>query len=1050
MGGNNLARCLPINEVINNRAEEIVKDFINKNFDETYFLYHNYEIKGNEFDFLFIDPATCVYIIEVKGWRESEIIKVKSSNSIIYRDSNGFSKEFNSSPLEQVRKYKFNLINLIKEKFNYNIKVVHLVCYPRINKEDFYRTELNKISDECITILKDDLSNKKNFLKKIYEVEKLYQNKTEGITSNQILSIRTLFETKEELRWNKNKVSISKIDNIDIEINCDTCYSILLYLRSGSKIEDDLYLRVIELWKSGCKIHLISDDETLAQFRQVLISKIGYLKKYNDFNVNNNTISIFNLWMYTYYEDDIEKNFIVIDGKYEKYKEELIKINETTNFNFSQYELEHSDINKDIYVTAGAGSGKTYSMISRITYLIYKHKYLPEELYKKIILITFTNEAANNMKEKLKHYFMNYYLLTANKIAFKYIEEVNKMQISTIHSLAKKLIEVFGTELGLGINTKISNGIMDVRKIIDKHVDEYINEKYPGQDILSVFNFRTYKFTEIINELLKKIEAKNIYLGETYDFGEPHYEAEKFIKERLPLIQKELITTSLEENNVRLGEMIIILKQLIKKTNVFVGKKFELDYLFVDEFQDTDDIQIELIQAFQNISGFNFFVVGDIKQCIYRFRGAKDDAFDRLIKDRTDCVNYKLYKNYRTDKELLDKFHLIFEQWAVPKYLEYGDGDRLQGVKSISKDKSKLLKIETKSEVSEDDLITALRSEKQRLVDESCKDNKKKKIAILVRTNTDVDIVKQWCENNDISIEANTKGNIYTLESTKDLYILVLALSNNRDPKCLFNLFETSYTTKKEDRSRMFNMRGNVENLLEYFEELNPIEKWDEYINKIKMEPIMKVIREIIFNIEPWVIYSSRFKEEERTKRQIFYKRNLEQLLENIINEYSRDYITLNKLIESLAIKIFTGATSDVREDIIEDENTRVSIVCTTIHKSKGLEYDTVILPFCDKPLNQKLPNGLVEVMIEKNIISYSIQGDNPYEDKNSNPFMNRIANEYFGEEFDEEKNHKLNEEIRILYVALTRAISKVIYFKNVGKRFKDNEKLAQDIIDIR
>ena len=63
---------------------------------------------------------------------------------------------------------------------------------------------------------------------------------------------------------------------------------------------------------------------------------------------------------------------------------------------------------------------------------------------------------------------------------------------------------------------------------------------------------------------------------------------------------------------------------------------------------------------------------------------------------------------------------------------------------------------------------------------------------------------------------------------------------------------------------------------------------------------------------------------------------------------------------------------------------------------------------------------------------------------------MNRIANEYFGEEFDEEKNHKLNEEIRILYVALTRAISKVIYFKNVGKRFKDNEKLAQDIIDIR
>ena len=59
-----------------------------------------------------------------------------------------------------------------------------------------------------------------------------------------------------------------------------------------------------------------------------------------------------------------------------------------------------------------------------------------------------------------------------------------------------------------------------------------------------------------------------------------------------------------------------------------------LKYLFIDEYQDTDDVQIELMKNFQDILGFNFLVVGDIKQCIYRFRGAEDKAFDILQEKR--------------------------------------------------------------------------------------------------------------------------------------------------------------------------------------------------------------------------------------------------------------------------------------------------------------------------------------------------------------------------------------------------------------------------------
>lgn len=1052
IGGVRMARCLPSNENMTNSAEKYIKDFIDSNFDESYILYHNYDVIGKEFDFLFVDPESFVYLIEVKGWRDSEIIKVHSKNRISYRDQNGNVKEYDYNPLKQAKDYKFNLINLVREKFDFDLKVVHLVCYPRISKNDFYNKELDKVCGENQTILKDDLINKETFLKKIYISGEQYKKDSDIITAEQIYSLRSIFETKEELKWNnENHIELINLRNVPIEIKKKSIYSILIYINNANNIDNDLYFKLIELWKKGCKVHLIANnDDVINDFRQVFNDNLGHLSKYEDFEVNNSTTSIFNLWMYRYNGCFVGENFVIYDGKYKEYTEELKKFDKETNFNFSQYMLEHSNVSEDIYVTAGAGSGKTYSMISRITYLIHQHKYKPEELYKKIYLITFTNDAANNMKDKLKKYFMNYYLLTANKQAFMYIEEVNKMQISTIHSLVKKIIQAFCSELGLGLNTKITNGVMEERRIVNKHIDDYIKERYEGKDVLDVFSYRTYKLTEVVCELLKKIDAKNVYLEDGYDFGEPSSKIEDFIKERLPLIQKELLDSSIEENSIRLSQIIIILKKLIKTPDVFLGKSFELDYLFVDEFQDTDDIQIELIKEFQTICGFNFFVVGDIKQCIYRFRGAKEAAFKRLTNGRTDCIKHELYKNYRTDKELLDTFHPIFQKWAIPGYLEYNDNDKLEGVKSINKDKDKLVKIEIKSEITEMDFIHVLKSEKQSLLDKYSKDNKSKKIAILVRTNSDIGRVKDWCDNNDLLIRADTKGNLYSLESTKDLYILLLALKNNRDPKCLFNIFETSYTIQKEDRSKMFNIRGNKDKLLEYFNKLEPIKNWDDYLARVKKQPIMKVIRELIFELKPWLIYASRFDANEQMERQIFYKRNLEQLLENIINEYSRDYVTINKLTESLGIKIFTGASYDIRESIVKSDNSKVSIECTTIHKSKGLEYDTVILPFCDKPLNQKSPYGLSEVMIENKKISYSIQGDNPFEDKNINKYNNRIKNEYFDDEFDEEKNHKLNEEIRILYVALTRAISKVIYFKNLAVNPKGKDKLTQNMIDIK
>ena len=102
-----------------------------------------------------------------------------------------------------------------------------------------------------------------------------------------------------------------------------------------------------------------------------------------------------------------------------------------------KYKVEHAMGDKNVLVQAGAGTGKTYSMVSRIAYLCMSRKRFVSNLVDEIAMVTFTNEAADNMKLRLKQYFMNCYILTKNKKVLHEIEAVDLMQISTIHKFAK-------------------------------------------------------------------------------------------------------------------------------------------------------------------------------------------------------------------------------------------------------------------------------------------------------------------------------------------------------------------------------------------------------------------------------------------------------------------------------------------------------------------------------------------------------------------------------------------------------------------------------------
>lgn len=914
---------------------------------------------------------------------------------------------------------------------------------------------LDIVSGENSTIFKDDLLSKAAFLSKLHNSRLQYGNNIKVLTGEQVNMVRSLFEmcykTKDEI---KHIYELKK------------AYSIVIYVSENIENRtDELINKLISLWKDGTKIYFISDNNIIIDnLLESVKSNLDYLEKYKDFKIEDNTKSIFNLSTYFYEGKLIEGSFEVIDGEYSEFEKELNEIDSKTSFNFNQFKLEHCKTNEDIIVKAGAGSGKTYSMISRITYLIYMHGYTAEEITKRIYMITFTNEAADNMKERLKGYFMNYYLLTKKTEVFNIIESINKMQISTIHSLCKVIIDRFSSELKLGINSKIIQGTIQKNKIIEKNIDEYIDNYHNGDNILNLLNFRTFILTDRISALLEKIEQKNIFLDDKCNFGDDRNEFNKMIKTILPKIQEDIYNEAIDNNSIRLSQMIIAIQKLLKNTAKFKDEDLQIDYLFVDEFQDTDDVQIEIMRKFQTIYGYKFFAVGDIKQCIYRFRGADDDAFNKLSQGLI-VKEQNLIKNYRTDSKLLNVFDSIFSKWTGFKY---GKADALKGTKNINDGSVNILENICFNDENqfEEKLVETLLSEQKRLTEQYYSENTDKKktytIAILVRKNSEIEEIRKICEDNQIPIEADAAGNLYDLECARDLYALVLALKNHNDPKCLYNLFETNYTNIYVDKSYMFKIKGDTAKLIEYYNQLNPINEWNEYIKKLIKTPVMSVLREIIFNVTmPWEIYALKFPSEEREKKAIYYKRNLELILENIIRGYNNEYLTINKLADILRTNIYTKVKSNKREEFVTVKNRAVNIICKTVHRSKGLEYDVVVLPYCNKNSKEKRAKGKAEIIVKNiiqkvgngeeeiiiNNIGYSILKDNPYNKKEEE--WCRIENKYFSCERNNEINDKFGEEMRVLYVALTRAISKVIYFSSNTPRKKD-EIRWQDLINLK
>ncbi len=266
-----------------------------------------------------------------------------------------------------------------------------------------------------------------------------------------------------------------------------------------------------------------------------------------------------------------------------------------------------------VLVLAGAGSGKTRVLTSRIAYILQKRK----ATLSHILAITFTNKAANEMKERL----------------FSMLGEGNSRWICTIHAMCVKILREFADRAGIKPNFSIYSEV-ERGNIIKK------------------------AFTELDYDDEKLLKNAKYHIGNAKMLGlDPDqyglkYKSERGIEDIIQIYAR--YDRHLRENNaLDFDDLLLQTLRLLRRdseTREYLADKFK--YILVDEFQDTNAVQYEIIKLLASKHG-NIFAVGDDDQSIYGWRGAEIRNILKFDSDFKGAKIFKLERNYRSTKAIL-------------------------------------------------------------------------------------------------------------------------------------------------------------------------------------------------------------------------------------------------------------------------------------------------------------------------------------------------------------------------------------------------------------
>ncbi|MEK6856297.1 MAG: ATP-dependent DNA helicase [Nanoarchaeota archaeon] len=688
-------------------------------------------------------------------------------------------------------------------------------------------------------------------------------------------------------------------------------------------------------------------------------------------------------------------------------------------------------------ILAGAGTGKTYTIVEKLKYIISNNIYSPE----KIVCITFSNEAANNLTVRV------------NKI-LKEIGADKEPIIKTFHGFSSDLLRKYGSQLGISEKFKIldpEQAMVLLHRSLKTpafYCQKYIPTIGTCKDLgIKIEDFQEYLNKEIkaLNDINieKRIETLNFELQTLHlknKFSNKKELLEELKRLKRILERKKFITAwnayekiKLKGNYQDYSDLNKNALELLEK-NPEISKEF--DYIIVDEFQDTNKLQLDFL--FRLSRNNNITIVGDINQSIYRFRGAyKDNLY--LFKKHFSVNNEDLFnldKSFRSSNKILKVAHKLISN----NYSDKNECFFVENAHCREGDNIEIYELKNQKEEARK-IVELVKRELEQGTPED-------EICILFRAHQNGRIIKRVLESKGIKTISLSKPSLLKQKSVKTVldYLNILEKIKKKTKGAENSWWDIAYQFNfsqedliklgKKIKELLSNFRSKSEETEEqkkakesisiFF--LNNFDKIDFseegklaakiLIEKIKslLPSLSKPLSELVKDVSDMV----GLREEPRTKEERESIMNLGKLIEiakmheEFYDSELENFIYYLNILEVLEIDL----------DACQLEESGVRLM--TSHSTKGLEYKVVIITNMAQgrfPIERYSGNSLIPTDLLPEI-------------KNEIKGLSNQEKEDFVSNY--EKHQQILEERRLAYVSFTRAKEKLIL--TYAKNYNDKE----------
>lgn len=312
-------------------------------------------------------------------------------------------------------------------------------------------------------------------------------------------------------------------------------------------------------------------------------------------------------------------------------------------------------ISGPLMIVAGAGSGKTKVLTTRIAHLINNGV----DSFR-ILALTFTNKAAKEMVERIQHILGN--------------NEAKNLYIGTFHSIFAKILRFEAHHLGYQNNFTIYD-TDDAKSLLKTIIKEQnLDDKYYKPNL--VYN----RISAAKNSLM----TPEMYLNDPYIQREDARAGRQLLGELYRIYAQRCFRNSAMDFDDLLLKMYQL---LISFPEVLTKYQNRFQYILIDEYQDTNMAQYKIIKLLGAVHE-NICVVGDDAQSIYSFRGATIENILRFEKDYEDVTTIKLEQNYRSTQNILEAANAIISlnKNQIPKKLwtNQSTGEFIKIVKTLT------------------------------------------------------------------------------------------------------------------------------------------------------------------------------------------------------------------------------------------------------------------------------------------------------------------------------------------------------------------------------